>query len=777
MTEVCHEPLWNNSRSWNNGHPELSNCFEQAVLIGVPNALLWLLIPLQLYSLSRSGRRLGRWTKLTISKMALTGFLIAVEILDLIYTAHALVRYGGNSIPTITIVGPLIQIFTFILVLVYMDLDRRKGRLSNPLLFVYWFLLTISGIVLLRTRFWRSLGFFQPSRIPDAMFRLFVHEVWFPIVLIQLLLSCWADSYPYQYVKKIENLSPEVNASFLNKLCGVWIYDLIRRGSKRHLTNEDIYELIPREHAEHLEVILGRNWTKQFKGRDVMEDAVSVHSGSNQPSILPDQGRGKKPSLVLAVYQLVWTQFWTAALWKFIYDMCIVVVIVLVGAIISFTARPDEYAWRGYVYTLVILMASLLQTFAIVNFNFINSHQGMNTRAALSAMIFRKVLRLSNTSRGSYAVGNITNMLTADMQRITGFFFHQCYLWVTPISVVIMLLVLWAYVGVAALAGLGTVGLLGVAQLFLVNRSRGQEAAAMRYKDIRQRTIGEIFNDIKILKMYAWEHHFAERAIKMRRDEQDALYRASHYSNVNLAITFITPPLAALITYATYLYIDPNNVLNSRTAFVTLLFLFSVRPSLHMMPQAASLFVQAKLAIDRMAAFLLARELDRSAVEHLAPSDLPRPSHSPPPAVCITDGTFSWYPRSHAGQSAALRDITLRVEEGTLLAIVGGVGSGKSSLLAAMLGLMEKVSGHVTIKGTVAYVTQNAWIQNLSLRDNILFGAEFNEGLYQRVVEACSLSKDLEMLTDGDQVHQKLSFSLRPTSDQCLAGKNVFFVD
>ncbi|GAU87185.1 hypothetical protein RvY_00074-3 [Ramazzottius varieornatus] len=342
-------------------------------------------------------------------------------------------------------------------------------------------------------------------------------------------------------------------------------------------------------------------------------------------------------------------------------------------------------------------------------------------------------------------------MLTADMQRITGFFFHQCYLWVTPISVVIMLLVLWAYVGVAALAGLGTVGLLGVAQLFLVNRSRGQEAAAMRYKDIRQRTIGEIFNDIKILKMYAWEHHFAERAIKMRRDEQDALYRASHYSNVNLAITFITPPLAALITYATYLYIDPNNVLNSRTAFVTLLFLFSVRPSLHMMPQAASLFVQAKLAIDRMAAFLLARELDRSAVEHLAPSDLPRPSHSPPPAVCITDGTFSWYPRSHAGQSAALRDITLRVEEGTLLAIVGGVGSGKSSLLAAMLGLMEKVSGHVTIKGTVAYVTQNAWIQNLSLRDNILFGAEFNEGLYQRVVEACSLSKDLEMLTDGDQ--------------------------
>ena len=78
-------------------------------------------------------------------------------------------------------------------------------------------------------------------------------------------------------------------------------------------------------------------------------------------------------------------------------------------------------------------------------------------------------------------MGNVTNMLTADMQRITGFLFNQVYLWVTPISVVIMLMVLWAYIGVASLAGLATVFFLIGVQLFLVGRSRAQEVQSPSY--------------------------------------------------------------------------------------------------------------------------------------------------------------------------------------------------------------------------------------------------------------------------------------------------------
>ena len=122
-------------------------------------------------------------------------------------------------------------------------------------------------------------------------------------------------------------------------------------------------------------------------------------------------------------------------------------------------------------------------------------------------------------------------------------------------------------------------------------------------------------------------------------------------------------------------------------------------------------------------------------------------------AVSVVNGNFSWQSRASSTRALALKNINMSVSQGTLLSIVGAVGSGKSSLLAAILGLMEKITGTITIKGAVAYVTQQAWIQNMTLRDNILFGKPFDEDRYLSVLEACALKRDLEILPDGDQVN------------------------
>ncbi|GAU94483.1 hypothetical protein RvY_06252-2 [Ramazzottius varieornatus] len=701
--------------------------------------------------------------------------------MDLGYAAQLLVHFGGGAIPTINIIGPLVQIFTFLLAMVYLDFDRRKGRLSSPLLFVFWLLLFISGIIILRSKVLRSLGYEARNR--DDIFGLFTYELWFPIVLVQLILSCFADDYPERFENWTKNPSPESSASFLNKLCAFWVVDLLRQGWQRTLTTEDIWDLMHDERAESVEKKLAEKWSKQFAGQDFLEDVATTTGQSSagqgpkrRPAARNDEeeddeeqlidGRRhrsraqpseeelatsrlrkvKKPSLAKAIYSVVWPKFWTSALLKFLYDMFTVLIIVLIGNIISFTAHPRMHSWKGYVYTVFLLMAVILQTLCFVNSNFTNIRLGMNIRAGLSAMLYRKVLNLSNTSRRHFAVGNVTTMLTADMQRITDFFYFQHYVWITPVSVVIMSTVLWTYIGVASIAGLGTIIVVNAFQLVLVGRSRAYEASAMKNKDIRVRTVNEIFNEIKILKMYAWEKQFEEGAVAMRHDELRSLNKAGIFFNVNLALSFITPPLAALATYATYLFIDRDNVLLPRTAFVTLLFLFSLRHSLYLLPMAASLTVQAKLATERMTAFLLARELQTSSVEHIAQSDTLTRT-----AVSIVNGNFSWHPRFSAAQSLTLKSISLTVGQGSLVAIVGAVGSGKSSLLAAMLGLMEKVSGHVTVKGSIAYVTQQAWIQNMTLRDNILFGKPFNEQRYLTALEACALKRDLEILTDGDQ--------------------------
>lgn len=113
----------------------------------------------------------------------------------------------------------------------------------------------------------------------------------------------------------------------------------------------------------------------------------------------------------------------------------------------------------------------------------------------------------------------------------------------------------------------------------------------------------------------------------------------------------------------------------------------------------------------------------------------------------INNGNFSWGDTDEL----CLKNINVRINKGELVAIVGTVGSGKSSLISAFLGEMNKVSGNVNILGKIAYVSQQAWIQNATLRDNILFGKPYDRDLYDRVVSACALKQDFEMLPAGDE--------------------------
>lgn len=109
--------------------------------------------------------------------------------------------------------------------------------------------------------------------------------------------------------------------------------------------------------------------------------------------------------------------------------------------------------------------------------------------------------------------------------------------------------------------------------------------------------------------------------------------------------------------------------------------------------------------------------------------------------VSIENGTFSW-----GDGETVLKNINLEVKKANLAAIVGTVGCGKSSLLAALLGEMDKLSGRVNTSGKIAYVSQQAWIQNATLQDNILFGKPMDRKRYNQVIAACALKPDLDML-------------------------------
>lgn len=140
---------------------------------------------------------------------------------------------------------------------------------------------------------------------------------------------------------------------------------------------------------------------------------------------------------------------------------------------------------------------------------------------------------------------------------------------------------------------------------------------------------------------------------------------------------------------------------------------------------------------------MTADEVDAHAVDRATST-----KDSDDSSVKVDNADFAW---ENDSTEPNLQDLNMNVKKGSLIAVVGKVGSGKSSLLSALLGEMEKLRGYVGVRGQVAYVPQQAWIQNMSLRDNITFGRNYVRSFYNKVVDMCALKSDLAILQRGDQ--------------------------
>ena len=260
----------------------------------------------------------------------------------------------------------------------------------------------------------------------------------------------------------------------------------------------------------------------------------------------------------------------------------------------------------------------------------------------------------------------------------------------------------------------------------------------MKEKDRRTKLMDEVLNGIKVLKLYAWEPSFEDQILKIRDGEIGALKKAAYMQAFTTFLWTCAPFLVALSSFTVYVLSDPNNVLDAQTAFVSLTYFNMLRIPLNFLPQLLVYLVQVGVSLKRINKFMNSDELDPNNVTH------DEDFHHP---VLAENAEFAWENTSKPN----LKDINLKVEDGSLTAVVGTVGSGKSSLLSALLGEMTRTKGMVNVHGKIAYVPQQAWIQNSTLQGNITFGKRYNKELYDRVVEACALKQDLEMLPGGDQ--------------------------
>uniref|UniRef100_A0A8B9CTD7 Multidrug resistance-associated protein 1 n=1 Tax=Anser brachyrhynchus TaxID=132585 RepID=A0A8B9CTD7_9AVES len=375
--------------------------------------------------------------------------------------------------------------------------------------------------------------------------------------------------------------------------------------------------------------------------------------------------------------------------------------------------------WQGYFYTGLLFVCACLQTLILHQYFHICFVTGMRLKTAIVGVIYRKALVITNSARKTSTVGEIVNLMSVDAQRFMDLATYINMIWSAPLQVILALYLLWQNLGPSVLAG--------VAVMILLVPINAVMKAQMKSKDNRIKLMNEILNGIKVLKLYAWELAFREKVLEIRQKELKVLKKSAYLAAMATFTWVCAPFLVALSTFAVYVKIDKNNVLDAQKAFVSLALFNILRFPLNMLPMVISSIVEASVSLKRLRVFLSHEELDPDSI-------IRGPT---------TDARLNYV--------HFIFSINFTVPEGSLIAVVGQVGCGKSSLLSALLGEMDKKEGYVVVKGSVAYVPQQAWVQNATLKDNIIFGREMNESRYKRVIEACALLPDIEILPTGDR--------------------------
>ena len=283
----------------------------------------------------------------------------------------------------------------------------------------------------------------------------------------------------------------------------------------------------------------------------------------------------------------------------------------------------------------------------------------------------------------------------------------------------------------------------------------------MKTKTKRIKKTNELLTGIKVLKLYAWEEAFEIIIQELRNNELKNLWKTGKISAWTSLIWGGSATIVSLITFLVYVLTGTDNdphILTSAKTFTSLTLFNILRFPLNMLPYLVVSISQAMVSISRLTEYFNMSELDPTAVE----KDTSKPCSKCDVVLSMRNSSYVW--ESDAKDNPAfdaedkqekadfkLSNWNLEIKHGELVAVIGSVGSGKSSFLQAILGDMAKRSGTAKIYGRVAYVPQQAWIFNSTLEKNILFGAEKNDLKYKQVVEKCALTSDLEMLPGGDQ--------------------------
>ncbi|KAK9889603.1 hypothetical protein WA026_006976 [Henosepilachna vigintioctopunctata] len=704
LSDFCGSEFWNSTLSWHTKYPDLTICFEKTVLVAFPCSILWIFSGLEIFRILKSQSKHIPWNWRNVSKLIVIIALCLVTVTEIIFNI-----IHQKELHAVDIVTPLVKFFSFVLVFTFIIFNRKHGIRASGVQFFFWLSLAVCGTFQLRTEI-KNLKLKHMHSYKSYLF----YTIYYLFVLLMLFLSSLNDQKAKGPVKAAKNLSPEKESCFLSRLFYSWFETLAWKGFRKPLTDEDLYDLKDQYSAKEVVINFDYHCTKK----------LSKAKGKPNPKV----------SVLPICMEAVSSTFAFAILLKVCSDLLTFVSPQVLSLLINFVKQRDEL-WKGFFFAIILFSTGFIKSLLSAQYNQKANIIGLRIRVALNSTIYRKVLRMSNKSKRDYTVGEMVNLISNDTKNIADLPFNMLSILSAVLQSSLALYFLWEILGVAVLAGLVVLVALTPFNSFISNRLKTLQLNKMKSTDHRIKLTNEVLSNLKILKLYAWDSIFYGNVLGVREDECNYLKRSAFF---NVGYSFIwscAPFLVSLVCFATYVLIDDKNILDAQVAFVSISLFNLLRSPLIAMPMILSNIIEASVSLTRVNKMLNCEELDPNCVTHYD-SAFP---------LTIHNGTFGWDDRV-----PILKNINLSIPKSSLNAVVGSVGSGKSTLLSSFLGETYKIKGHVNTEGTIAYVPQQAWIQNDTLRNNILFGKPFDRIKYQRVINACALKSDFDVLPGGD---------------------------
>lgn len=525
------------------------------------------------------------------------------------------------------------------------------------------------------------------------------------------------DGLSEPLIDKAVHDSELYRAGLFSQLAFSWLNPLLRLGRSKALDLADIPLIADEDCA--------RQASRRFS------EAWSRHRRDKAQS-------GRSNSLALVLCKCFLREIMIAGFYAFMRTLAIAVSPILLFAFVRYSYQEERNHRVGLSLVGCLLVIKLVESLSQRHWFFDSRRTGMRIRSALMAAIFQKQLKLSNQGRKNHSTGEIVNYIAVDAYRLGDAlsWFHMA--WSSPLQLAFAVGTLFWALRLGAVPGLVPLIIFGFLNMPFAKLLQGYQAKFMVAQDDRLRSTSEVLNSMKIIKLQSWEEKF-RAMVESLRDAEFIWLRETQMKKAYGAVMYWMSPTVVSAVMYTATAILGSAPLNASTLFTVLATLRVMAEPVRFLPEILTMMIQYKVSLDRIEKFLIEEEIKEGAER--------APPHNSDIRVHVQDASFSW---NASAADLTLRNVNLSINQGEKVAVCGAVGSGKSSLLYALLREIPRTSGSVDVFGSLAYVSQNSWIQSGTVRDNILFGKPFDKELYEKAIKSCALDKDIENFNHGD---------------------------